>query len=117
VIAESYERIHRSNLVGMGIIPLQFRLGENAETLKLTGHEIYDIDIPQNCKPLQEIQVKVNNKLKQFLHFLILLIIYFIFQTNTGVTFNAILRFDTEVDILYHKHGGILNYMIRKMLD
>jgi len=95
VIAESYERIHRSNLVGMGIIPLQFRSGENAETLKLTGHEIYDIDIPQNCKPLQEIQVK----------------------TNTGVTFNAILRFDTEVDILYHKHGGILNYMIRKMLD
>ncbi|KAL4113489.1 hypothetical protein QTP88_017103 [Uroleucon formosanum] len=95
VIAESYERIHRSNLVGMGIIPLQFRSGENAETLKLTGHEIYDIDIPQNCKPLQEIQVK----------------------TNTGVTFNAILRFDTEVDILYHRHGGILNYMIRKMLD
>jgi len=59
VIAESYERIHRSNLVGMGIIPLQFRFGENAETFKLTGHEIYDIDIPQNCKPLQEIQVKV----------------------------------------------------------
>jgi len=48
VIAESYGRIHRSNLVGMGIIPLQFRSGENAETLKLTGHEIYDIDIPQN---------------------------------------------------------------------
>ncbi|KAL5240184.1 hypothetical protein ACI65C_007594 [Semiaphis heraclei] len=95
VIAESYERIHRSNLVGMGIIPLQFRSGENAETFKLTGHEIYDIDIPQNCKPLQEIQVKA----------------------NTGVTFNTILRFDTEVDILYHKHGGILNYMIRKMLD
>ncbi|KAF0746800.1 cytoplasmic aconitate hydratase-like, partial [Aphis craccivora] len=93
VIAESYERIHRSNLVGMGIITLQFRSGENAETLKLTGHEIYDIDIPQNCKPLQEIQVK----------------------TNTGVTFDAILRFDTNVDILYHKHGGILNHMIRKI--
>lgn len=62
MIAESYERIHRSNLVGMGIIPLQFRSGENAETLKLTGHEIYDIDIPQNCKPLQEVQVKVNLK-------------------------------------------------------
>ncbi len=61
MVAESYERIHRSNLVGMGIITLQFRSGENAETLKLTGHEIYDIDIPQNCKPLQEIQVKVNN--------------------------------------------------------
>lgn len=46
----------------MGIIPLQFRAGENAETLKLTGHETYDIDIPQNCKPLQEVQVKVNMK-------------------------------------------------------
>lgn len=80
MIAESYERIHRSNLVGMGIIPLQFRFGENAETLKLTGHEIYDIDIPQNCKPLQEVQVKVNNKLKQFLHPFIFLIIYFIFR-------------------------------------
>jgi aconitate hydratase len=44
----------------MGIIPLQFRQGENAETLKLTGHEVYDIDIPQDCKPLQEIQVKVS---------------------------------------------------------
>lgn len=66
MIAESYERIHRSNLVGMGIIPLQFRTGENAETLKLTGHEIYDIDIPQNCKPLQEIQVKVNIKTEKF---------------------------------------------------
>ncbi|XP_050543238.1 cytoplasmic aconitate hydratase-like isoform X2 [Daktulosphaira vitifoliae] len=94
VIAESYERIHRSNLVGMGIIPLQFLYGENAETLNLTGHEVYDIIIPQDCKPLHEIEVK----------------------TNTGLSFKAILRFDTEVDILYHKHGGILNYMIRKML-
>lgn len=69
MIAESYERIHRSNLVGMGIIPLQFRAGENAETLKLTGHEIYDIDIPQNCKPLQDVQVKVSLRLRMFLNF------------------------------------------------
>ncbi|VVC40381.1 Aconitase/3-isopropylmalate dehydratase large subunit, alpha/beta/alpha, subdomain 1/3,Aconitase [Cinara cedri] len=95
VIAESYERIHRSNLVGMGIIPLQFKSGENASTLHLTGHEIYNINIPQDCKPLQNIEV----------------------TTNTCISFNTILRFDTEVDILYHKHGGILNYMIRKMLD
>lgn len=76
VIAESYERIHRSNLVGMGIIPLQFRLGENAETLKLTGHEIYDIDIPENCKPLQEIQVNVSKQINIF-DFLLKLFKYF----------------------------------------
>lgn len=63
MIAESYERIHRSNLVGMGIIPLQFKSGENASTLKLTGHEIYNINIPQDVKPLQEIIVNV---IKQF---------------------------------------------------
>jgi len=96
VIAESYERIHRSNLIGMGIIPLQFIPGENAQSLHLTGHEMYDIHIPEDCKPLQELQVKV---------------------LGTNTSFDVILRFDTEVDILYHKHGGILNYMIRKMLD
>jgi len=79
VIAESYERIHRSNLVGMGIIPLQFRAGENAETLKLTGHEIYDIDIPQNCKPLQEIQVKVSLKTENIFHFSHIIIYLFSF--------------------------------------
>lgn len=60
VIAESYERIHRSNLVGMGIIPLQFLPGQNAETLNLDGREQYNIDIPkQNLKPGQKIQVEV----------------------------------------------------------
>lgn len=95
VIAESYERIHRSNLVGMGIIPLQFMSNENAETLGLTGREIYNINIPgDDLKPGQIIQVEAN-----------------------GITFNTTLRFDTEVDITYFKNGGILNYMIRKMLS
>ncbi|CAH1977454.1 unnamed protein product [Acanthoscelides obtectus] len=97
VIAESFERIHRSNLVGMGIVPLQFLHGENAETLGLTGREVYNIVIPDvnDIKPGQHIQV----------------------QTNTGKQFQVILRFDTEVDLLFYKHGGILNYMIRKMLS
>ncbi|XP_005184263.1 cytoplasmic aconitate hydratase [Musca domestica] len=95
VIAESYERIHRSNLVGMGIIPLQFLPGQNAETLNLTGREKYNISIPtENIKPGQKIQVDAD-----------------------GITFETILRFDTEVDIEYFKNGGILNYMIRKMLN
>ncbi|XP_046658536.1 cytoplasmic aconitate hydratase-like [Homalodisca vitripennis] len=95
VIAESFERIHRSNLVGMGIIPLQFLPGQNAESLKLTGKETYTIDIPADAKPLQNITVKV----------------------STGQSFEVLLRFDTEVDLLYYHHGGILNYMVRKMLD
>ncbi|KAJ8955621.1 hypothetical protein NQ318_001451 [Aromia moschata] len=95
VIAESFERIHRSNLVGMGVVPLQFQPGENPESLGLTGKENYTINIPDNLKPGQHITV----------------------STDTGKNFNVILRFDTEVDLLFYKHGGILNYMIRKMLN
>ncbi|XP_075221965.1 cytoplasmic aconitate hydratase-like isoform X2 [Lycorma delicatula] len=94
VIAESYERIHRSNLVGMGLIPLQFLPGQNADTLKLTGHELYNIEIPDVLTPQQNITVKIND----------------------GRSFEVLSRFDTEVDITYYKHGGILNYMIRKIL-
>ncbi|KAG5335296.1 ACOC hydratase, partial [Acromyrmex heyeri] len=83
-----------SNLVGMGIIPLQYLPGENAETLGLTGYEQYDIMIPTNCKPEEIITV----------------------NTDNGKKFKVIARFDTDVDLTYFKHGGILNYMIRKML-
>lgn len=61
VIAESYERIHRSNLVGMGIIPLQFLEGQNADTLSLTGKEKYTIRLPEDAKPLQQINVQVRD--------------------------------------------------------
>jgi len=94
VIAESYERIHRSNLVGMGIAPLQYLPGQNAEVLGLTGKETYDITIPSDCTPGARITVNV----------------------STGKSFEVIARFDTEVDLTYYKNGGILNYMIRKML-
>ncbi|XP_070137097.1 cytoplasmic aconitate hydratase-like isoform X2 [Drosophila bipectinata] len=95
VIAESYERIHRSNLVGMGIIPLQFLPGQSADTLKLNGRESYNIILPESgLKPGQKIQVKADE-----------------------TEFETILRFDTEVDIAYFKNGGILNYMIRKMIS
>lgn len=84
MIAESYERIHRSNLVGMGIIPLQFRSGESAETLKLTGHEIYDINIPQDCKPLQEIKVNVNELHD---HHIIIFYFYFLLQLESIIVY------------------------------
>eukprot|EP00800_Vazella_pourtalesii_P013411 TRINITY_DN3207_c1_g1_i1.p1 TRINITY_DN3207_c1_g1~~TRINITY_DN3207_c1_g1_i1.p1 ORF type:complete len:505 (-),score=122.93 TRINITY_DN3207_c1_g1_i1:215-1729(-) len=94
VIAESYERIHRSNLVGMGIIPLQFMAGENAEFLGLTGKETFSVNIPETLKPGEELKVVV----------------------STGQEFRTLSRFDTDVELVYFRHGGILNYMIRQML-
>ncbi|XP_061381792.1 cytoplasmic aconitate hydratase-like isoform X1 [Danaus plexippus] len=94
VIAESFERIHRSNLVGMGIVPLEFTNGENAESLGLDGTESYDIDVPHDVKTGQMLTVKV----------------------DSGKSFQVKVRFDTEVDLTYFRNGGILNYMIRKML-
>ncbi|XP_058053616.1 cytoplasmic aconitate hydratase-like [Anopheles bellator] len=95
VIAESYERIHRSNLVGMGIVPLQYLEGQNAESLGLTGRELFTVAIPDGCRPHDRITV----------------------TTDGGLKFEVIVRFDTEVDLEYYRNGGILNYMIRKMID
>ncbi|KAM8960180.1 cytoplasmic aconitate hydratase [Pelodytes ibericus] len=97
VLAESYERIHRSNLVGMGIIPLQYLPGETAEALGLTGKERYTINIPddKDLRPGMNVEIKL----------------------DTGKTFEAIMRFDTDVELTYYRNGGILNYMIRKMAN
>lgn len=96
VIAKSFERIHRSNLVGMGIIPLCFKAGEDADSLGLTGHERYTIDLPSKIseiKPGQDVNVK----------------------TDTGKSFTCTARFDTEVELAYFNHGGILPYVIRQL--
>ena len=85
----------RSNLVGMGIVPLQYLDGQNAESLSLTGKEEFTIDVPEDLKPQQEVEVK----------------------TASGKSFNVIARFDTELELTYYKNGGILNYMIRKMIS
>ncbi|XP_059449202.1 aconitate hydratase, cytoplasmic [Corylus avellana] len=97
VIAKSFERIHRSNLVGMGIIPLCYKAGEDAETLGLTGHERYTIDLPSNIseiRPGQDVTV----------------------TTDTGKSFTCIARFDTEVELAYFHHGGILQYVLRNLI-
>merc|ERR1712083_908650 len=96
VLAESYERIHRSNLVGMGIIPLQYKTGDTAESLGLSGTEQFSVILPEELKPRQNIMV-VNE--------------------STGTSFEVICRFDTELELAYNKHGGILNYMIRKVVS
>jgi len=93
VIAESYERIHRSNLVGMGIVPLQYQPNQTAATLGLTGKEKFDISLPTDLRPGQEVNV----------------------TTDTGKQFSVITRFDTDLELTYYAHGGILNYMVRKL--
>lgn len=98
VIAESYERIHRSNLIGMSILPLQFLEGQSADSLELTGRETFTIDIGAKLMPRQRATVYVEGN-------------------NSGVTeFQVEVRFDTEVEIEYYKHGGILHYMIQQLL-
>ncbi|XP_033725426.1 cytoplasmic aconitate hydratase-like isoform X2 [Pecten maximus] len=94
VIAESYERIHRSNLVGMGIIPFQYLPGQTADSLGLTGRERFTVDLPADIKAGQIMSVKLND----------------------GRMFDVCCRFDTDVELTYFRHGGILNYMIRQML-
>uniref|UniRef100_A0A8C9ZK47 Cytoplasmic aconitate hydratase n=1 Tax=Sander lucioperca TaxID=283035 RepID=A0A8C9ZK47_SANLU len=95
VVAESYERIHRSNLVGMGVIPLEYLEGDTADSLGLTGRERYTIIIPEQLTPRMIVDVKL----------------------DTGKTFQVRMRFDTDVELAYFRHGGILNYMIRKMSE
>ena len=97
VIAESYERIHRSNLVGMGVLPLQFLPGENAETLGLTGREIYTIrGIAEGLTPQKRLSVEVHDP-----------------TTGTQKTFTVIANLRSEVEIAYYQHGGVLHYVLR----
>lgn len=98
VIAESYERIHRSNLIGMGVLPLEFMPNESAASLKLTGEETFDIiGIENDLSPRKEMTV--------------------IARSAVGEReFKAICRIDTPLEIEYYKHGGILVYVLRKLL-
>jgi aconitase A len=99
-IAESFERIHRSNLVGMGVLPLQFKPGESKESLGLTGHETYDIvGLEQGLKPRQEITVKVTR------------------EDGSTFEFQTIARLDGPIDVRYYKNGGILPAVLRKLMQ
>ncbi|TYH21147.1 hypothetical protein ES288_A04G019200v1 [Gossypium darwinii] len=96
VIAKSFERIHRSNLVGMGIIPLCFKPGEDADSLGLTSHERYSIDLPNKISEIRPGQD-------------------FTVTTDTGKSFTCTVHFDTEVELAYFDHGGILPFVIRNL--
>jgi aconitate hydratase len=100
VIAESFERIHRSNLVGMGILPLQFKPGENKESLGLSGREVYDIEgIEQGLKPRQEVTVKATR------------------EDGSTFSFQTIARLDSPIDVTYYENGGILLAVMRRLLQ
>jgi aconitate hydratase len=101
VIAESYERIHRSNLVGMGILPLQFVLGEDAESLGLTGEEVFEIggirELVEKFTSGHKVKVRA--------------------KSSTGTKeFEAVSRIDTPQEGLYYASGGILQYVLRQLI-
>jgi aconitate hydratase len=98
VIAESFERIHRSNLVGMGILPLQYKKGQNRSSLGLTGVGTFDIEIGDDLKPMKDVKVRVTGR------------------EGPPVEFTCTCRIDTPVEIEYYRNGGILHTVLRNML-
>jgi aconitate hydratase len=104
VIAESFERIHRSNLVGMGVLPLEFLPGETVDSLGLTGHEVYEISgiaagIATGFKQGRRLTVRARR------------------GHGTHVDFAVTARIDTPQEVQYYRHGGILHYVLRQLLD
>jgi aconitate hydratase len=99
VVAQSFERIHRSNLVGMGVLPLQFKEGTTAQSLKLDGTETYDIvGLDANIKPQQDLTLKITRK------------------DGSVENVNVRCRIDTPIEIDYYQHGGILPYVLRQLV-
>jgi aconitate hydratase len=98
VVTESYERIHRSNLVGMGVLPLQFSTGDSPESLGLDGSEVYTILIDDELEPRQEVQVDV------------------VAKDGARSTVAVTCRIDTPVEIEYFRNGGILHTVLRRLI-
>lgn len=103
VLAESYERIHRSNLVGMGVLPLQFKTGESAASLGLTGEEVFDVR-----GVVDGLKVNFAGAAKE-------LAVTATRPDGTKVEFHAVCRIDTPQEALYYQHGGILPYVLRQL--
>ena len=97
VIAETYERIHRSNLVGMGVLPLVFKDGQTRQSLGLTGEETFDIAVDDHLKPLQDVVVTAHR------------------ADGTSFEFTTTCRIDTPIEVVYYRGGGILHTVLRRM--
>ena len=99
VVAESYERIHRSNLIGMGILPIQFQASNSIKSLGLTGAEVISIlGISDDLEPQQEVTIQITN------------------ESGSSRQIQAIVRIDTPIEVEYYRHGGILDYVIRGLM-
>src|SRR5262249_53237 len=98
VVARSFERIHRSNLVGMGVLPLQFLGADSAQSLGLTGEEIIDVLVPEEILPQQEVELTIHK------------------PDGSEKTGTVKWRIDTPMEVDYYKHGGILPYVLRELL-
>ncbi|MGA8351845.1 MAG: aconitate hydratase, partial [Isosphaeraceae bacterium] len=99
----SYERIHRSNLVGMGILPLQFEPGQNVDTLGLTGEELYTVE-----SPIEGLAQRLSAGRR--------LIVTVEGADGSALRFPVVIRIDTPQEVLYYENGGILQYVLRQLL-
>ncbi|MGP1615465.1 MAG: aconitate hydratase, partial [Pollutimonas bauzanensis] len=99
VVARSFERIHRSNLVGMGVLPLQFKDGDSVESLGITGEETFDVaGIEASIRPQQDVTVTIHRR------------------DGSSQQVSMLLRIDTATEVDYYLHGGILPYVLRELL-
>ncbi|MPN45118.1 Aconitate hydratase A [bioreactor metagenome] len=98
VLAQSFERIHRSNLVGMGILPLEFTSGQSRESLGLDGYERYDIEIPSDLVPRAVLTVRA------------------VCDDGQEKSFQVRCRIDSDIELAYYRNGGILPYVVRTKL-
>jgi aconitate hydratase len=99
VIAESFERIHRSNLVGMGVLPLEYQQGESADSLGIDGTETFSVAIDESVQPRDVLTVTATK------------------ADGTVITFQTLCRIDTPVEVDYYRNGGILHTVLRKMAN
>ena len=98
VVARSFERIHRSNLVGMGVLPLQFKGNDSWQSLGIQGDELFDIEMPAELKPQQDITLTIRG------------------ADGSSRSVTLLSRIDTPIEVDYYKHGGILPYVLRELL-
>jgi len=99
VVAKSFERIHRANLVGMGVLPLQFQGGDSWESLQLKGDEVIDVVIGGDLKPQMDVKLVIHR------------------ADDSAQEVTVRLRIDTPIEVDYYKHGGILPFVLRQLLS